>query len=179
MANTHRRGDPRIDGGTTIAGPVDTSNVLIEGMPASVMGDLSSHNNLGAILSMSPGTVLVKGVPIAISLMDSAAPDTIGLITHPQGLPTPAGGSTTVQAYGPAGTLGGGLGNFGGNIGIGEIMQVGSQVMGQVMRTASTGGTGGMMVMNNMTSQSGMGVNTTVTSANSGNTFTFSSYYSS
>lgn len=166
-----------MDGGTTIQGSVDTSNVLIEGLPAAVAGDLSSHNNLGAIIPMSPGTVLVKGIPLAIALMDNAAPDTEGLVVHPEGLPTPAQGASRTQVYGGAGSFGGGLGNFMGNIGVGEIMQIGQQVMGQVMRTASTGGNGGMLIMNNMTSQAGMGVNTTLTSANSGNTFTFSSYY--
>lgn len=183
MPKVHRIGDPRIDGSVTVAGPANTQqNVRIENMPASVMGDLDTHDMLGAIISMSPGKVLVNNIPLAISLMDNASPDSIAMILHPEGLPTPAGGSNKVLAYGPAGTFGGGLGNFGlsGIPGVGEIMQIGSQIVGQVMRTASTGGTGGMMLMNNMNpANTAPIVGDTVTSANTGKTFTFSNYYSS
>jgi hypothetical protein len=146
------------------------------------MGDLDTHNMLGAIISMSPGKILVNGIPLAISLMDNASPDAQGATLHPEGLPTPAGGASKVTAYGGLGSFGGGLGNFGlsGVPGVGEIMQIGSQVMGQVMRTASTGGQGGMMLMNNMNpANTAPTVGQTVTSANTGKTFTFSSYYSS
>jgi hypothetical protein len=183
MAKVQRIGDGRLDGAVTIPGPTNTKqNVIIEGMPASLIGDLDTFGDLGAILKMSPGSILVNGIPLAIGLLDSAAPDIQGIIEHPEGIPTPIGGSKTVSAYGPLGTLGGGLGNFGltGMPGIGEIMQIGSQIMGQVMRTASTGGQSGMMVMNNMNpANTAPTVGSTVTSANTGKTFTFTSYYSS
>ena len=171
-----------MDGGTTVQGSVDTSNVLIEGLPAAVAGDLSSHNMLGAILTMSPGTILVKGIPIAVALMDNASPDSIGIQLHPEGLPTPATGASTVQAYGGGGTFGGGLGSFGldGMPGLGNIMQMGSQIIGQVSRTVGTGGQGGMLLMKNMNPNNATpGVGDTVVSANTGQTFTFSSYYTS
>jgi hypothetical protein len=184
MPKPNRLTDPRVDGSITTPGPSNTQqNVLIEGLPASLVGDLDSYNNLGAIISMSPGSILVNGIPLAIGLMDSAAPDVEGITPHPEGLPTPTGGSgTKTTAYGPNGTFGGGLGSFGltGMPGIGEIMQIGSQIMGQVMRTASTGGQNGMMLMNNMNpANTAPTAGQTVTSANTGKTFTFSNYYSS
>lgn len=183
MPRVHRITDPRVDGSVTVPGPANVKqDVLIENLPASLMGDLDTHDMLGAIIKMSPGSVLVNGIPLAISLMDNAAPDKIGIIPHPEGLPTPAGGSSTVTAYGPLGTFGGGLGSFGlsGIPGIGEIMTLGGQIVGQVMRTASTGGGGGMMLMNNMNpSNTPPTVGQTVVSANTGRTFTFSNYYSS
>jgi hypothetical protein len=51
--------------------------------------------------------------------------------------------------------------------------------MGQVSRAANQGSGQGVLVMNNMTTQSGIGPGSTVTSANTGRTFTFSEYYSS
>jgi hypothetical protein len=57
---------------------------------------------------------------------------------------------------------------------------MGTQVIGQVMRTVGTGGSGGMLLMNNMNpSITAPGAGDTVTSANTGQTFTFSTYYSS
>lgn len=182
MPKVHRVGDQRIDGGTTVSGPGAGSNVFIEGQLAAVVGDLSSHNMLGAIIGMSPGTILVKGIPLAVSLMDNAAPDAEGINLHPEGLPTPAGGAQRTQAYGGAGTFGGGLGSFGlsGMPDIGNLMQMGGQVIGQVMRTVNTGGGGGMLLMNNMSpNNTNPGVGDTVTSANTGQTFTFSNYYTS
>ena len=184
MPKAHRVGDVRVDAGAiTVPGPANIlQNVLINGLPASLMGDLDTHNMLGAIISMSPQTILVNGIPLAVSLLDSAAPDVQGIIPHPEGLPTPAGGSQNVTAYGGLGTLGGGLGSFGlsGMPGLGNIMQMGTQVIGQVMRTVGTGGQGGMLLMNNMNpSVTAPGAGDTVTSANTGQTFTFSTYYSS
>ena len=186
MPKVHRVGDFRVDGGATnltIPGPANVLlNVLINGQPASLMGDLDTHNMLGAIISMSPQTILVNGIPLAIALMDNAAPDVQGIIPHPEGLPTPATGSQNVTAYGGLGTFGGGLGSFGlsGMPDIGNIMQMGSQIMGQVMRTVGTGGQGGMLLMNNMNPVvTPPGSGDTVTSANTGQTFTFSTYYSS
>lgn len=65
--------------------------------------------------------------------------------------------------------------------GVGEIMQLGSQVIGQVTRSANQGGGQGVLVMNNMTpaAQANVSAGVTLTSANTGKTFTFSNYYSS
>lgn len=184
----HRVGDCRIDGAETVSGPGAGSRVFIEGQLAAVAGDLDSHDMLGAIIPMSPGTVKVMGIPIATALMDSASPDSIGMILHPEGLPTPACGAMRTKAYGGDGSMGGGLGSFNtdilnGAVGmpdVGNIMQMGSQVVGQVMRTVGTGTGSGMMLMNNMNpNNTNPGAGDTVTSANTGQTFTFSSYYTS
>ena len=187
MPKVHRVTDPRLCGAVTVPTGLNT-NVFVNGLLAAVVGDKDDHNLLGALISMSPGTIRVGAslLPLITSLQDQGSPDQIGLITHVTGLPTPAGGSTNTTAYGPIGSFGGGLGAFqalgGGLFGIpnvGEIMQIGSQVMGQVSRVANQGGGQGVVVMNNMTSQSGIGSGSVLTSANTGYTFTLSSYYSS
>jgi hypothetical protein len=187
MPKVHRVTDERLCGAVTVGTGLNT-NVFVNGLLASVVGDLNSHNMLGALISMSPGTIKIGPslIPLVVSLMDQSSPDQIGLITHVTGLPTPGGGSPNVSAYGPLGSFGGGLGVFqalgGGAFGIpgvGEIMKIGTQVMGQVYRVANQGGGSGVVVMNNMTSQSGIGSGSTLTSANTGYTFTLSNYYSS
>jgi hypothetical protein len=188
MTQPHFVGGKRTDNSVTTGGPANLLNVLIEGKPAAVAGDLDTHNMLGAIISMSPGSILVNGIPMAMALMDNASPDVEGIIPHVEGLPTPAEGAATIRAYGPNGTFGGGLGAFqalmGGGFGIpgvGEIMQLGTQVIGQVSRVANQGGGTGVVVMNNMPPavQSSITSGSTITSANTGYTFTFSNYYSS
>lgn len=187
MPCVHRVGDPRLCGAVTIPTGLNTK-VLVEGLLAAVVGDKDSHNALGPLLSLSPGKVLIGGIPMIVSLMDQGLPDVMGIIPHVEGLPTPAGGSQKVTAYGGLGTFGGGLGAFqslvGGGFGIpgvGEIMQIGSQVIGQVSRVANQGGGQGVVVMNNMppSVQGSISSGTTITSANTGYNFTFSNYYSS
>lgn len=187
MPKVHRVTDPRLCGAVTVDTGLNTK-VLVENLFAAVVGGLDSHTNLGALISLSPQTILVQGIPMIVSLMDQGSPDQIGLISHVTGLPTPAGGSNKVTAYGGLGTFGGGLGSFqsllGGNFAIpnvGEIMQIGSQVIGQVSRVANQGGGQGVVVMNNMppSVQGSISSGSTITSANTGHTFTFSNYYSS
>ena len=185
MACAHRVGDQRACGAVTVGTGLNT-NVFVNGLLASVVGDLNSHNMLGALISASSGTIKINGIPMIAALLDNSAPDQLGLIQHVTGLPTPATGSPNVNLYGLPGSLGGGLGLFqalgGGAFGIpgvGEIMKIGSTVMGQVSRVANQGGGEGLVVMNNMTSQSGIGAGSVLTSANTGYTFTLSSYYSS
>jgi hypothetical protein len=188
MPKVHRVTDPRLCGAVTIPTGLNTT-VLINGLLASVVGDLDSHMNLGALISLSPQTILVQGIPMIVSLMDQGSPDMVHpLLTHVEGLPTPGGGSPNVTAYGGLGTFGGGLGAFqslmGGGFGIpglGEIMQLGGQVIGQVSRVANQGGGSGVVVMNNMPPaiQGSISSGTTITSANTGYNFTFSNYYSS
>lgn len=164
------------------------TKVMVENQLAAVVGDLDTHNMLGALISLSPGKIMVQGIPMIVSLMDQGSPDVVGIIQHVTGLPTPGGGSQKVTAYGGLGTFGGGLGSFqsllGGQFGIpnvGEIMQIGTQVIGQVSRVANQGGGQGVVVMNNMSPsiQSSITSGTTITSANTGYNFTFSNYYSS
>lgn len=187
MPKVHRVTDPRLCGAVTVDTGLNTK-VLVENLFAAVVGDKDTHNLLGPLLSLSPGTVLVQGIPLIVSLMDQGLPDVEGIIPHVEGLPTPAGGSNKVTAYGGMGTFGGGLGSFQnlgfGNFGIpnvGEIMQLGTQVIGQVSRVANQGGGQGVVVMNNMSPsvQGSISSGSTITSANTGYNFTFSNYYSS
>ena len=187
MPKVHRVGDPRLCGAVTSGTGLNTK-VMVENQLAAVVGDLDTHNMLGALISLSPGKVLVQGIPMIVSLMDQGAPDVLGIIPHVEGLPTPAGGSQKVSAYGALGTLGGGLGNFQALLpsgfaipNVGELMQIGGQVIGQVTRVANQGGGQGVVVMNNMSPsiQGSISSGTTITSANTGHTFTFSNYYSS
>jgi hypothetical protein len=187
MPKVHRVTDPRLCGAVTVDTGLNTK-VTVENLFAAVVGGLDSHTNLGALISLSPQTILVQGIPMIISIMDQGSPDQLGLIQHVTGLPTPAGGSNKVTAYGPLGSLGGGLGTFQSLLGgqfaipqIGEIMQIGSQVIGQVTRVANQGGGQGVVAMNNMNpaTQGSISSGTTITSANTGHTFTFSNYYSS
>jgi hypothetical protein len=187
MPKVHRVTDPRLCGAVTLDTGLNTK-VMVEGLLAAVVGGLDSHTNLGALISLSPQTILVQGIPMIVSLMDQGSPDVIATIQHVTGLPTPAGGSNKVTAYGGLGSFGGGLGAFqsllGGQFGIpqvGEIMQIGQQVIGQVSRVANQGGGQGVVVMNNMSPsvQGSISSGTTITSANTGYDFTFSNYYSS
>jgi len=187
VPKVHRVGDPRLCGAVTSGTGLNTK-VMVENQLAAVVGDLDTHNMLGALISLSPGKVLVQGIPMIVSLMDQGSPDVMGITPHVEGLPTPAGGSQKVTAYGGLGTFGGGLGAFqalgGGLFGIpnvGEIMKIGTQVIGQVSRVANQGSGQGVVVMNNMppSVQGSISSGTSITSANTGYNFTFSNYYSS
>lgn len=185
MPKVHRVTDKRACGATTVGMGLNTK-VFCDNLLAAVQGDQVSDHIFtmtpGALIHTGPGKVLVQGIPLITSLMDTSSPDAPDPLTqHVTGLPTPTQGSNKVTAYGGMGSFGGGLGSFGlsGMPGVGEIMQIGSQVVGQVSRAANQGGGQGVLVMNNMTSQSGIGPGSTVTSANTGTTFTFSEYFSS
>lgn len=183
MPKVHRVGDQRACGATTVGTGLN-DNVFINGQLASVVGDLVSDHiftmNPGALISSSPGTILVKGIPLIVSLMDSASPDAPSpTLQHVTGLPTPATGSPNVNAYG--GSFGGGLGSFGlsGLPDVGELVSFAGNIVGQVHRVANQGGNSGLLVMNNTTSNTQPTTGDTVTGAVSGKTFTFSSYYTS
>ena len=180
MAKAHRIGDNRACGATTISAGLNT-NVFVNGILAAVVGDLDSHNMLGALISASPGTVKINGIPMIASLMDNASPDQIGLIQHVTGLPTPATGSSNVDLYGALGSFGGGLGSFGlsGLPNVGEMLSFGGNIVGQVYRTADQGSNSGLLVMNNTTSSPQPTTGSTVTGTTTGRVFTFSSYYTS
>lgn len=177
MPKAHRVGDQRMCGATTVGAGLNT-NVFVNGQLAAVVGDLDSHNMLGALISQSPGTILINGIPMIASIMDQGSPDQIGLITHVTGLPTPGTGSPNVNMY--SGSFAGGLGNFGlsGIPAVGELMSFGGNIIGQVYRTANQGSNSGMMALNNMnTNVPQPTYGSTITSANTGKTFTFTSYY--
>lgn len=106
MPSVHRVGDQRACGAVTIDTGLNTK-VMVEGVPAAVVGMLDSHTNLGALISASPGTVLVQGIPLIVAMMDQSAPDQIGLIQHVTDFPTPMTGSQKVKAY--TGSFAGGM----------------------------------------------------------------------
>lgn len=180
MPKAHRIGDQRMCGATTTSAGLNT-NVFVNGILAAVAGDLNNHNNLGALISSSPGTILINGIPMIASIMDNSAPDQIGLITHVTGLPTPATGSPNVNLYGGSGSFAGGLGSFGvsGLPNVGELLSFSGNIVGQVYRTANQGSNSGMLAMNNITSNTQPTTGSTVTGVTTGRTFTFSSYYTS
>jgi hypothetical protein len=164
-------------GATTVSAGLNT-NVFVNGVLAAVVGDLDSHNLLGALISQSPGTIKINGIPMIASIMDQGSPDVIGLVTHVTGLPTPGTGSPNVNMY--TGNFAGGLGNFGlsGIPGVGELMSFAGNIVGQVSRNAVQGGQSGMLAMSNMNpSVTQPTANSTIVSANTGKTFTFTSYY--
>ena len=183
MPKVHRVGDQRACGATTVGMGLNT-NVFINNMLAAVVGDQVSDHiftlNPGALISASPGTILVNGIPLIVSLMDNASGDAPNpMLQHVTSLPTPATGSPNVNAY--SGSFGGGLGSFGlsGLPNVGELLSFAGNIVGQVYRTANQGGNSGLLVMNNTTSHTQPTTGSTVTGATTGRTFTFSSYYTS
>jgi|688.fasta_scaffold00075_16 hypothetical protein len=177
----HFIGALRMCGALTTPGPGNPMNVFVEGKPVAVAGDLNTHNNLGALLSLSPGNVLVGGVPLVVSLLDQGSPDVQGIIPHVTGLPTPAEGSGVVKAYGmlssTLGMMGGGKGNKNGRMDTGENVLAGGQKVGDIYRVVDGGGAGfDVLVLANVSNTVVNG--SSVTGETSGNTFTFSTYYS-
>lgn len=178
MPKAHRIGDQRMCGAVTTSSGQNT-NVFVNGQLAAVAGDLDDHNNLGALISQSPGTIKINGVPMIAAIMDQGSPDQQGLVTHVTGLPTPATGSPNVNMY--DGNFAGGLGSFGlsGLPNVGELLSFAGNIVGQVYRTADQGSNSGMLAMNNTTANTQPTTGSTVTGVTSGRTFTFSSYYTS
>lgn len=176
----HRIGDKRLDGASTIDTGKQTK-VMVEGKLAAVEGDKDDHTMLGDLISTAGGSVMIQGQKAIGALIDSAAPDQQGMIPHPQGLPTPAEGSSKVKIgmgiIGQAlGMLGGGAGNKGGNMSSGENVKVGGQKVGDVFRFVDGGAAGfDVLVLANTSNTVVNG--TIVVGETSGNTFTFTSYY--
>lgn len=181
MPKAHRVGDQRACGATTVGMGLN-DNVFINGQLAAVAGDQVSDHiftpNPGALISSSPGTVLVKGVPLIVTLMDTSSPDAPNpLLQHVTGLPTPATGSPNVNVYG--GSFGGGLGNFGlsGLPNLGELLSFGGNIVGKVYRKVDQGGNSGLLVMNETTGNTQPTTGDTVIGVDSGKTFTFTNYF--
>jgi hypothetical protein len=154
------------------------TKVFSDNILASVQGDLDTHNNLGALQANNP-KVFIQGQPAIAAIKDTSSPDVIGMIVHQTGLPIPAKGSQKVF-IGNGGSGGGalGLGMLSGNMQVGELLQVGQQIMGQVSSIANLGGGGGSMQMNNMQGQPPQ-VGQTAIGQNTGATFTFTAYIDS
>lgn len=156
MPPVHRVGDQRACGATTIDTGLNTK-VLVEGQPAAVTGMLDSHSMLGPLISIASGMtgtqVLVQGIPMIVAMVDQSGPDQIGLISHVTNFPTPMTGSNKVQAYGGLGIFGGGLGTIlSGNLQVGELVNIGSQLIGQVQNFTNVGGGGGLAILKNLAS---------------------------
>jgi len=177
MPCVHRVGDQRACGAVTVDTGMNTK-VKVEGQFASVVGMLDSHTLLGALISASPGKVLVQGIPMIVAMMDQSAPDVIGMAQHVTNFPTPMTGSMKVMAYG--GLFGGGLGNIiqgFGSLNIGEMVSIAGQVVGQVYNFTNVGGNSGLAILNNLqgaglTNISGQ----TLVGQTSGNKFQMGSY---
>lgn len=151
------------------------STFFIEGLKASVEGDRNNHNNLGQLVSQSPGTFFIEGKKMIVAMMDGSQPDQIGLITHVTNLPTPKGGASTFSAYGASGSFGGGLGSITGLLNVGENALLGGNVIGVVNKMVNQGGGQGLVVLSSLTGTTPT-AGSTITGQTSGNSFTFSSF---
>ena len=174
----HRVGDARACGAVTVDTGINTK-VKVDNQFAAVAGMLDSHTLLGALVSVSPGTILVQGIPIIVAMLDQSAPDVIGIVQHVTNFPTPMVGSQKVRAYN-LGSFGGGLGNIlqgFGNLNVGELVSLGGQIIGQVHNFTNVGGNSGLAVLKNLqgaglTNISGQ----TIVGQTSGNKFLMGSY---
>ena len=83
----------RMCGASTIPVGAIGSNVLINNLIPAVVGDLDSHNMLGALINIVQHNVNIGGIPAIPSIISMAAPDIMGIIPHVQGLPIPVQGS--------------------------------------------------------------------------------------
>ena len=181
----HFIGALRMCGALTTPGPNNPLSVFVGGKPVAVAGDLDSHNNLGALISlasgMSGGGITIAGAPLIASMIDQGSPDVQGIIPHVTGLPTPAEGFPTVSAYGMLGSImgmmGGGQGGGSGPMQNGEQVTSGGHPVGDIYRYVNGGGAGfSILVLANTTNNIIAG--STVTGVTTGNTFTFSTYSS-
>jgi hypothetical protein len=161
------------------------TNVIVNNILASVVGDIDSHNGLGPILQMLNTRVLIGGIPAVPAIASGAMPDVMGIIPHLQGLPIPIMGSPNVMigqgnmmaAIGMMQQLG--LGSFGG-LQIGELVGIGQQIMGQVMNFTQLGGGSAIAQIGNIPSGApALGSGATVTGQTSGYSFTFANYIDS
>jgi hypothetical protein len=171
-------------GALTIPTGLNT-NVIVNNILASVVGDVDSHNGLGPILQMLNTRVLIGGIPAVPAIASGAMPDIMGIIPHLQGLPIPIMGSPNVMigqgnmmaAIGMMQQLG--LGNFGG-LQIGELVGIGQQIMGQVMSFTQLGGGSAIAQIGNIPSGApALSSGATVTGQTSGYSFTFANYIDS
>ena len=174
----------RMCGAVTVPTGLNTT-FIVNNLLATVEGDKDNHNILGALQSLSGANFLIgpSQLPAIAAIKDMASPDVLGIIQHVTGLPIPMQGSPNFfigQGTGAAG-LGMmqqlGLGNFGA-LNIGELVSIGSQVIGQVSNFTSIGGGAAIAQLSNMQG-SPISPGTTVTGQTSGYNFTFSNYFDS
>ena len=84
MFPIHLIGMLRMCGASTIPLGLNT-NVLVNNILASVVGDIDSHDGLGPILQMLNTNVLIGGIPAVPAIASGAMPDIMGIIPHVQG----------------------------------------------------------------------------------------------
>ena len=180
MPPVHRNQDDRFCTAKTIV--TGQSSVFINNILSAVEGDRNTHNNLGALISASPGNVFIEGKKLIVAMMDQSAPDQIGAVTHVTNFPTPQKGSTNTFAYGGSGSFAGGLGTIvGGNLLNGEMVSMLGNVIGQVQNFTNLGSGSGLAIikgLNNGQLNSIPGVGSVITGMTSGNSFNFSSIQS-
>jgi hypothetical protein len=157
--------------------------VKINNLIPAVVGDISTHSGLGALINVLQHNVNIGGIPAIPSIVSMASPDVIGLITHFQGLPIPIQGSPNVRIGQGSGSarLGMmqslGLGNFG-QLSIGELVSVGQQVIGQVTNFTNVGGGAAVAQLGNLQG-SLVTPGTTITGQTSGYNFTYQNVFDS
>lgn len=171
MPGVHLEGLTRYCGAITQV--VGQSSFFVEGMKAAVEGDIDTHNGQGNLISSSPGTIFIEGKKMIAAMMDQGAPDSIGTIVHPFCPTAPAQGSSTFNIFG--GLAGGGLGNIlGGNLNIGELVKIGSQVIGTVKNFTNNGNGTGSVVLQNIQATPSAGQ--TLVGNDTGNSFQLTSF---
>ena len=129
---------------------IGQSSVFGNGKLVAVEGDKDTHNMMGDLIQQyGAGNIFVEGKKLIVAMGDKAAPDQIGMVRHPYMPTDPKEGSQNIFAYN--GLAGGGLGNIlGGKLNIGELVKVGSQLMGQVKSFTDNGNGTGFAVLQNM-----------------------------
>lgn len=171
--------DLRLCGAVTQALLGAQTKVLINGQPPALEGDVDSDNMLGALQSILGSNVLIGGIPAIAAIADMAQTDVRGIIPHVTGFPIPITGSPNVMIG--QGSLGAGLGMMlgaGGALQIGELVSIGTQIVGQVLRFVNIGGRGAVTTLSNLQGQP-ISPGQTLTGQTSGNSFTYSFYVDS
>lgn len=183
MSQVFRQGDPRQCG--AINQVIGQTSFFVNGLLASVEGDIDSHGGLGQLIQQNgPGNIFINGLKL-ITVGDRGAPDIQGMIMHPFCPTGPAAGSTNFFAY--DGLAGGGLAEIlSGKLNIFENLLMNGNVIGQVKNilgglTSGTAGQQGQLVLQNMGTNT-PGPNDILTGAETGATvrivsFTRSSTY--
>jgi len=97
MPAAHRNGDPRVCGASTSV--TNQSTVFVNGKLWAVSGDPNTHGDGGLVPSGS--SVRVEGKLVIVDAPDAAVADALCLIVGPPHcVPSTAGGSGDVNAYG-------------------------------------------------------------------------------
>jgi hypothetical protein len=151
------------------------SSVFANGKLVAVENDKDSHNDGGGLISATEGSIFIEGKKMIVAMADKASPDSIGMMLHPFSPTDPAKGSNDVFAYG--GKAGGGIGNIlGGKLKIGELVKVGSQLMGTVKNSTGGSSGSGSVILQNMPSGSTPQAGDTLVGQDSGNSLTLTSF---